>query len=384
MDTFVRSLTATGKVVLLSGPLALFFAILSGWAEFSVLGVGCILSILVGMAWISRPQKLGVTRTLHPAKVTVGESAIGVVEVKNTTRRRIGPQFAEDVLGDEIVRLALPALAPDASIEQPYTVPAPKRGLFPVGPVRLTRSDPMGLFRREQGQGSIVELWVRPRVYPMSTVSSGWAKDLDGPTSDTAPRGSAAFHALREYQFGDDLRHVHWRTSARRNQLMVRHYVDTRRSEEAVLLDPRAEVYSGDAFEDAVEIAASISAAAHRDGRSVQLLLPNQPESARANRFDVLDRLTLVHQVTGASTDDGFSLARREASNASALIVVTGNADADELMQQARRVQRGLVVIVRVVPDVEPGFQNVRGGRVVNVPSANRAAGAWAEAVTRR
>jgi uncharacterized protein (DUF58 family) len=177
MDTLAKSLTPTGRAVLIAGPLGLAISVLSGWREFWVFGFGCLLSMIVGALWIARPQKLGVKRTLHPPKVTVGESSTGIVEVRNTTRRRIGSRFAEDVLGDHVVRMALPAMSPGESIEQPYIVPAPKRGLFEVGPVRLTRADPLGLFRRVQGQGSVEHLWVRPRTHRLSAVSSGWANE---------------------------------------------------------------------------------------------------------------------------------------------------------------------------------------------------------------
>jgi uncharacterized protein (DUF58 family) len=385
MDSFVRSLTPTGRALTLAGPLAVLVSVLSGWREFWVFGFGCIFAVLVGAAWIARPQRVGVKRTLHPPKVTVGESSTGIVEVRNTTRRRIGGRIAEDVLGDRVVRMNLPALSPGEAIEQPYTVPAPKRGLFDVGPVRLTRADPLGLFRRVQGQGSVEQLWVRPRTHVLSTVSSGWAKDLDGPTSDTAPRGSAAFHALREYQFGDDHRHIHWRSSARRTQLMVRHFVDTRRSQELVMLDPRASLYTEASFEEAVEITASICKAATAVDREIELVLPAQGVEASDKRLAPIDRLTLVSPVAEASLTDAFSEARRVHGGASALVIVTGDADGRELIEMARRIHRqGLVVVVRVVPESEPSFVAVAGGRLVTVPSAARTSGVWAEAVVRR
>jgi uncharacterized protein (DUF58 family) len=385
IDWFARSLTPTGRAVLLAGPLGLMLAAISGWREFFVLGIGSLLAFVVGILWVARPQRLGVKRTLHPPKVTVGESSTGIVEVKNTTRRRVGRRFAEDVLGDQVVRMNLPAMAAGQSIEHPYVVPARKRGLFDVGPVRLTRADPLGLFRLVQGQGSIEQLWVRPRVRTMATVSSGWAKDLDGPTSDVAPRGSAAFHALREYQFGDDLRHIHWRTSARRSQLMVRHFVDTRRSQELLMLDPRAEAYNEQSFEDAVEIAASICVAAQSAGRELRLVLPAQPEQAKDQRLIAIDRLALVRPSAEASLADAFSEVRHAHGGASALVIVTGNADGDALIQQGRKVQRqGLVIVVRVVTGSKPAFSSTSGGRIVTVPSAAEAPGVWLEAVSRR
>jgi uncharacterized protein (DUF58 family) len=382
MKSYAESLTSTGRAVLAVVPVALFVGSAAGWSEFLVVGFGCFFALLIGALWISRPQPLTVSRTLHPPQVTVGESAIGIVEVKNPSRRRIGPREAEDTLGSNVVRLSIPALGAHESIEQPYTVPAPKRGLFDVGPVRLTRSDPLGLFSREQGQGSVERLWVRPKVHRVGAISSGWAKDLDGATSDTAPRGSAAFHALREYQFGDDLRHVHWRTTARRGELMVRHFVDTRRSQEVVLLDPRSEVFSKESFEEAVEVVASVCMAALLDKRPLTLSLPAQPEAAQAEKLHVLDRLALVGLVSDASLGEAFASIQGAASQASALIVVTGESDTKDLIARARRILRnGLIIIVSVRPGVRSEVLNVSGGRVVSVESGEALAGVWGQAV---
>ncbi len=384
IERSIRALTPMGRAVAILGPVALFVAVVSGWREFSVIGVGSLMAALIGAGFIARPQALGVSRTLVPAKVTVGESSTGVVSVRNTTRRRSGPRNAEDVLGDRLVQLAIPALKPGEQIDEHYVVPALRRGVFDVGPVRLTRSDPLGLFRLVQGQGTIERLWVRPRVHALRELSAGWAKDLDGPTSDTAPRGSAAFHALREYQFGDDLRHVHWRTSARRNQLMVRHFVDTRRTQEVVVLDPRLEFFTAASFESAVEIAGSVCASGERAGRVVSLVLPSQADGAQDERQGYLDRLTVVQPLSGISPQQVIAPAGRVSKTASALIIVTGESDPQVLVDLARRFLRsGLVLVVRVVPGEEPSFGSVSGGRVVCTPSAERLAGVWAEAVAR-
>jgi uncharacterized protein (DUF58 family) len=380
----IQSLTPVGRAVVLLGPTALIVALISGWREFSVIGVGSMFAVMVGIAFIGRPQALGVSRTLVPSKVMVGESSTGVVSVRNSTRRKSGPRDVEDVLGDRIVQLSIPALKPGEQVDEHYTVPAPRRGVFDVGPVRLTRSDPLGLFRSVQGQGTIERLWVRPRVHALRSISAGWAKDIDGPTSDTAPRGSAAFHALREYQFGDDLRHVHWRTSARRNQLMVRHFVDTRRTQEVVVLDPRIELYTSEAFEAAVEVAASVCASGERAGRVVTLVLPSQVEGAQDDRQNYLDRLTLVIRLSGLTPQQVIAPAGRAAQEASALIVITGDGEPQNLIDLARRFLRsGLVLVVRIAPDGEPSYRAVSGGRVVSAPSADRLPGVWAEAVAR-
>jgi uncharacterized protein (DUF58 family) len=384
LSAIANSLTRPGRVVIGVGAIAMLLGLISGWREFVVLGIGCALATLVAGLWVLRPQHIQITRTLHPPRVTVGESAVGVVAVTNTTRSRIGKQNVEDQLGPASIRMSLPSLAPGETFEQLYTVPAEKRGLFGVGPVRLTRTDPLGLFCREQGQGSIEELWVRPRTRRLATISSGFARDLEGQTRDTDPRGSAAFHAIREFQMGDDLRHVHWRTTAKRGELMVRQFVDTRRSSEVVVLDTRENSYSVDAFEEAIEIAGSITLAAYAERRPCRLLLPGQKDSVLSEKLETLDRLALVKPLPLMSTPELLAPVSFATKNASALIIVSGVDDPADLIASARASFRsGLIVIVTVQHGSLPQSSTVGGCRVIVTPNAPELVGVWAETVGR-
>jgi uncharacterized protein (DUF58 family) len=131
-----------------------------------------------------------------------------------------------------------------------------------VGPLRVTRRDPLGLVGAVRRFGEPVKVWVRPRVHPIVAVPVGLSRSMDGRV-DRVAHGSITFAALREYVMGDDLRHVHWRTSARVGELMVREHVDTSLPRVVVLLDDRAVAHApgpnGEStFEAACEAAASI------------------------------------------------------------------------------------------------------------------------------
>ena len=80
-----------------------------------------------------------------------------------------------------------------------------------------------------------------------------------GVPSDQVSMSDLAFHALREYVPGDDLRHVHWRSSARAGQLLVRQYHDTRRTHATLLVDTRRDAYAESDFELALSVAASLT-----------------------------------------------------------------------------------------------------------------------------
>ncbi len=384
MGELGRSLTSIGRSIALVVPIAFLLAALTGWKEFSVIGLGAFLALVVGVVSVIRPLTMVVARTLVPSQITAGESSTVVVALQNPTTRAMVGLDVDDLVGGRPLRLGIPRLGPGERVEDHYVLPASRRGQINVGPVQLGRSDPLRLFARTRGQGSFDVLWVRPRVHPIASVSAGWAHDVDGPTTDASPGGSGAFHTLREYQSGDDLRHVHWRTSARRGSLMVRHFVETRHTQEIVLLDPRHHLYTDDTFESAVEIAASVCAAAEDAGRLATLLLPSQPAASQDQKQHSLDRLVLVNRVSDISVSELMGGAARLTESATALVIVTGDTEPQELLEAAQpSLRSGLIVVVRVVTGVEPLVTGVFGSRVVTTPSALRLESVWAQAVTR-
>jgi uncharacterized protein (DUF58 family) len=385
MKRILSALTATGKMVVVTFLVTLILTFITGWAELSILSLGCFVALLFGALYVARPQSVSIKRTLVPPRISVGESSIGVIEIKNTMRRRSGPRLAEDRIGEQSVRVQVPALAPGERVELPYTVDGRERGLLNVGPVVLNRADPLGLFQLLQGQGSTETLWVRPRAYPVAVIASGWAKDLDGPTSDNAPTGSAAFHALRAYQWGDDLRRVHWRTTARTGELMVRHFVDTQRSRELIILDPRASVYTDSSFEAALEVIASIALSSALAEHEIVLATPGQHSHAKYSvpQHEFLDRLVIAER-SEIDLPEVFREARQFAGEATACIVVTGDAVAEHLLRQARVLSpTGLIIVVRCVEGLRPSLSAAAEGLIIETPSAEQLAGVWQAGVQR-
>ena len=82
-----------------------------------------------------------------------------------------------------------------------------------------------------------------------------------------------AFHRLREYVPGDDLRLVHWRSSARSGRLVVKHNVDTSQPFSVVLLDVRPGGYTAESFESAIDVAASVLVSSAAGKAPVELRL---------------------------------------------------------------------------------------------------------------
>jgi uncharacterized protein (DUF58 family) len=190
--------------------------------------------------------------------------------VRNSGRMRAATLIAYDRCGASVVPVPVLRLRPGHDTVTGYPVPTSRRGVVTVGPLRVVRRDPLGLATVARAHGDVALVWVYPKVHLLTAVPVGVVRSLDGRV-DRVPHGTITFDTLREYVVGDELRHVHWRTTARIGELMVREHLDTSLPRLVVLLDDRLIAHPGaaggtsDSFEAACEAAASIAVAAHRE-----------------------------------------------------------------------------------------------------------------------
>uniref|UniRef100_UPI001C5CC4A1 DUF58 domain-containing protein n=1 Tax=Nonomuraea rhizosphaerae TaxID=2665663 RepID=UPI001C5CC4A1 len=242
-----------------------------GYPEPVVLATGGLLALAAALAWSAPRPRLEVEREVTPLKVPRGEAAIAVLHVRNLGRRGLSGLRAQDRIGAAEHTVDLPRLPKGGLRTVSYPLPTGVRGEIPVGPLLLVRADPLGLTRRVRQYGQAATLLVRPRTVALPVPPSGRSHHLEGPTSDNAPSGTVTFHTLREYVVGDDLRHVHWRSSARTGTLMVRQLIDASLPTTTVVLDTRG------LTELAVDAAASAAVAAASAGFPVRLLTGDGP-----------------------------------------------------------------------------------------------------------
>lgn len=343
--------TRSGWGTLAAGALLYVAGVVLGLPELTVAGAALLLLMAAAVAWVLRPPTLTVTRQIEPVRVRRGSPALGLVSVANRGRRRSPRLTVEDRAGDRTVTLDLPPLQPERHHASTYRLPTGRRGVFDVGPLVLAQTDPFGLLARRRSFGEVARLWVHPRSHPVPAAKAGSTIEMDGPMDDTAPEGTIAFQGLRPYVIGDDLRMVHWRTTARTGTLMVKKHVDTNRPQVVVLIDDRSRSYpDADCFEEAVEVAASLLEQAVKAGAPVRLdtvsgsvnaFVPNGARDA----LDVLAGLQLVE-----AGDLESAVLRLEAeSGGSAAVLVTGDrldddpASLDQLATRYRRVSALMV-----------------------------------------
>ena len=321
-----------------------------GWVELTVVAVALASALLVGLVLTVGRSAYAVDLDLSDRRVTVGQRAVGRIEVRNASRRRLLPARIELPVGKGAADFPLPSLGPGAVHEDVFAIPTTRRAVVPVGPVRSVRGDPLGLVQRRVTWTDVVDLYVHPELVSLAGAASGVLRDLEGQATRVISDSDMSFHALRDYVAGDDRRHIHWKTTARIGALMVRQFEDTRRTHTAIALSTSTRDYaSADEFELAVAAAASIGVQALRDERELTVLA-----GVGALRTDVPPRLLDDCASLEAVPDgrDGDALAQwvaREAADATVAILVTGSVpDRTRLRARTSHIPAGTRTLVLV------------------------------------
>ena len=344
-----------------------------------------IVALAVAVVEARRAPRLTVARDVYPERVPRGDVALARLTVANDGGRRAYPFGASDPTGHEVQSVSVPALDPGQRNSQTYRLPTSRRGVVQVGPLTLTREDPLGLVRAVVRTGEVASLRVHPRTHPMVLHSTGRLRQYDGRTADETLRGSQTFHALREYVVGDEPRFIHWKSSARTGQLMVREHLDPHRPQLTVLLDTRSRVWGSDGdelFEEAVDIAASLVTASIAKGNPSHLMttggISMTSTSGKLDTAPVLDRLCdLQPQDRG---DRGWTHTLSKEHTGSSLAVITAGADVAAVAEAARlRRQFGLVTII----DLRDGAPAASGVVIIRETTAVGAATTWNATVSR-
>lgn len=355
-----------------------------GWYEVTVVAIVAAAALIGGIAFTVGRSRYAVALDLAQRRVVVGERAVGRIEVTNASTRPLLPAEIELPVGAALAGFPLPRLAGGETHEDVFVIPTQRRCVIVVGPVRSVRGDPLGIARREIRWTDPVELFVHPRTVALTGTSAGFLKDLEGrPTRDLSP-SDVSFHALREYVVGDDRRHVHWKTTARTGQLMVRQFEETRRSHLAVALSTCPADYADDQqFELAVSVAGSLGLHAIRQERDLTVMV--QGGALRGGSpTRLLDDLTRVS--LAPTRQDVVALAQALADDApevSVAVLLFGATVAPAQMRAAAlRLPREVKTIaVQCVPGATLALRRIADltvltvGDLADLPAAMRKVG---------
>lgn len=276
-------------LVLAGLTLVVYFAALNRsqplvWAVAAVLSA----SLVIGFAWPHWLVSSLTVRRTGPDKAAEGKVISLGVTVEN---RGWLPRFMVEVMdrlpfvgagegcrpGDVALGLIgyIPGLGRSGF---QVSLICEKRGLYQLGPVGLSTGFPLGLAEaRRGGQEGLSTLIVYPEIFPIAAWPLQGAPSLIHRGGHFLPSGTGAaeFRGLREYRRGDNPRHVHWPTSARLSQLMVKEYEPLASPCLYLVLDLAADANVGQGkhatLEYAVKIAASLARLACDNGMPVRL-----------------------------------------------------------------------------------------------------------------
>jgi uncharacterized protein (DUF58 family) len=342
MREALRGLSVRGRVFLAAGLTATVCALVLGQPGLAPIGILLVaLPLLVTFVVGRSRYRLGLTRTVVPAVVAAGQPARVRVTVSNEGNLPAAPLLLEEAVPFALgarPRFVVRRLGRRRELE--YQVRAELRGRFEIGPMTAHVGDPFGLVRIGRTFSSTAPLVVTPRTVKLDAIALASSRSGAG---DNRPRAFAGASAedvtVREYRQGDDLRRVHWRSSARVGELMVRREEQHWQTRATVVLDTRHAAHRGGgsaaSFEAAVSAAASVALHLAEREYAVRLVTTDGHDLSAwqrsslepATKATLLESLALVETVPGNGLDiDGL-----DGSGAGGLLVaVLGGLDGTE------------------------------------------------------
>lgn len=331
--------TRSGWLVAVGGLVAVVAGRVLGLAELYLLGTCAVVLSAAALVLVRQNvPTLKVHRSLLPARVFMGGIARVEVAVGNLGRRRTPVITLHDpVEGTVGARVTMAPMVSGERSTAGYRLPTHRRGLVHVGPLEAEVTDPFGLARRRVQVAAMATLTVLPAIERLDRVVAGGGIDdpMAGATrSALGSAGGDEFASLRPYVVGDDLRRVHWSSSARVGDLLVRQDDPLWQGHLTVLLDARAEHVGAAGFEACVSAAASLVQTVAEKGDRIRLIITDGTDSglvdARSTRDTLLEHLAVVSRHTGGSLPQPPLDGRRRRGD---LVVISGDVDIDEIQQ---------------------------------------------------
>lgn len=348
----LSGLTTRGRCLLAAGVAAAVCAVVLNERDLLRVAVFVVgLPLLVTVFIAASRVRVGAARTLLPDRISAGSP--GEVEL---ALWRKGKLPASEVLLEDGVPYALGArprfvverLPQGRAIALRYPIQPMLRGIQQVGPLRATLTDPFGLCEFERELIGHSRLVVVPKVAKLWGLPSGSGR---GSGDD----GSARLHVgqgetdviVRQYRQGDDLRKVHWRSTARRDEIMVRVEERPWHSGTTVLLDQRAAAHHGSgptaSLEWAISFAASVCLHIRRAGHRVRLVTEHAKVlvDAPAEAGDAYDNIILDTLAALQPSHQRDLTIGHDPAEGQELIAILGTVSNEAVSQLARHRRHG-------------------------------------------
>jgi uncharacterized protein (DUF58 family) len=405
-----RLLTARGRFLVVAGLGIVLISMAAGQRDVMRLGLLLLVLPVIAVILVSRARlRMSCERSVEPAQVPLGSPMRGQITLGQDGRLPAGILLLEDSVPRELgsrPRFLVDKADLSWRREVEYPLLGRVRGRFATGPLRVRTTDPFGLVRLDRQFVATTEVMVTPQIVPLPAIRTvGGA----GSTGEARPHRIGVIGQddvlVREYRQGDDVRRIHWRSTARRDELMVRREEQAWDPSASIVLDSRASAHAGRGMYNSIEwaISAAASIALHflDDGFSVEIYEADGPlrisgsmgQHSSASRELVVSRLTdlkarlttTMHYAVESATED------RPGQLVIAIMGRMNAADANSLLRARRNRAQGMAIVLDVEtfadePDTdqtraqhELAIQMLRDNqwRVVEVSRGMGVADAW-------
>ena len=384
--------TRQGWIAAIGSFACVIAARLLGSFELFLLGVigVAVVVFAVTFVWIRR-LKVEVVREIVPLRVHAGgTSRVDLTVVNRGTRRTPVLRLRDPVTGTRGANLLIGPLAPGDAARASYRLPTERRGIVDIGPMQLTVTDPFGLAQTSLDGPPTASLTVFPPAYPLGVLPPTGGSDPHAgfDRHRTLNRGGDEFHALRQFTVGDELRRVHWPSTARHDELMVRQDELPWQGRLTVIVDNSFNV-AMPALDLATSVAASVLQTAHHKGNLVRLVTGNGLDSGftsgNAQLESLLELLAVLQPRRDASINRALDRAATQVRNGGA-VVITPETDPAKLAD-IQRLGRGFAAVVLVMLDVSawdpdaPEGAPSGGRRIVRISRSAPFPEAWHRAM---
>jgi uncharacterized protein (DUF58 family) len=362
MRQALAGLTTRGRSFLAAGIALILCALALGERDLLRVGIFLMSLPVVAMIVLLRTRyRIACTRVLEPARLPAGRQARIVLRLENLSRLPTGVLLIEDKLPYALggrPRFVLDRVEPQGKRDVAYTVRSDLRGRYEIGPLSVRLTDPFGFCELGRAFRGTDTLIVTPVVTDIPLVRLGG--DFTGGGESRLRAVAVAGEddvATREYRMGDDLRRVHWRSTAHAGELMVRREEQPWQSRATLFLDTRSGAHRGDglasSFEWGVSAAASIGVHLTRKRFGVQF------------RTDAGDEL----RGFGGVSDVGGGAFESELLDALATVSISHSPELTTSLAQLRRQREGVVIAIlgALTPDDADALSRVHLGSAAGI-----------------
>lgn len=370
LKALASAVTPTGWALVVLIAVSLILAATLEWVEALACALAGVVALVLAATRVAWKSPHVVSIRVPNERIVAGQTAVGEILVRNERARPVRSGIIELPIGSGTGEFVVPPLGSHEKWDEMFLISSRHRGLIHVGPARAVRSDALGLLRRVRVWDEPVILHVHPRTVRVPFDATGFQLDVEGVSTGKLSSSDVSFHALRDYEPGDDRRAVHWQSTARLGKLIVRQYEETHRSHHLIVLDTARSSWDRDAFEDGVSVAASLALAGISASRTVSFAAGKRwiPATGAVSMLDSLASLTY------SGRSNITALVRRafaSCPSASYVSVIASPAVTDEEAAHLAQVTpRDVTVqILRINPKQRARRRSLEGGVLFDCPS---------------